>query len=90
MRAFRFADRHQRGTVLDVVCFPPRSLRHAVPVQYLDQGTGCYSQRCFMNLQDLDGTTALTSNTDSGLAVMSESAPSAQSSRRIIRRPIRR
>jgi hypothetical protein len=46
-----------------------QSFETLFPVQYLDQGAGCYSQRCFMDLMDLDGTTALTANTGPGLAV---------------------
>ncbi len=39
------------------------------PTAGLDSGAGCFSQRCFMNLHALDGDTALTSNTGSGVAI---------------------
>jgi hypothetical protein len=39
------------------------------PVQFLDANAGCFSIRCFMNLDALNGATAVTTNTGGGVAV---------------------
>lgn len=39
------------------------------PSAFLNQDAGCFSIRCFMYLDALDGTTAITTNTGNGVAV---------------------
>jgi hypothetical protein len=46
-----------------------QSFETLFPTQFLNQGAGCYSQRCFMSLHGFDGASALTSNTGPGIAV---------------------
>jgi len=46
-----------------------QSFETLLPSQFLNGGAGCFSQRCFMALEDFDGASALTSNTGPGLAI---------------------